>query len=139
MYQRAQAASGRCKMAYAIDCEEVDVEAQPLDRQQSCVDVSVALQVSGFDRNGHFFTEQTATSDFSVSGCSFQLTAAVGPDALLALLPVGHTAESAARPVFYQVVWTKELPCGLAVGATRVPGVNAWRRLLFTQTQLRSR
>lgn len=126
-------------MASAIDCEDVDVEAQPLDRQQSCVEVSVALQVSGFDRSGHFFSEQTATSDFSVNGCSFQLTATVGPDTLLALLPVGHTAESAARPAFYQVVWTKALPSGLAVGATRVPGVNAWRKLLFTPKQSHSR
>ena len=134
----SRAASQRCTMASATDCEDAVVKAHPLVRREARVGVSLALQVSGFDRNGRFFTERTSTSDFSENGCSFRLNVLTAPNAILALVPVGDTAES-ARPVFYRVIWTKELSSGVAVGATRVAGENAWRSLLFAQKQSRSR
>jgi hypothetical protein len=110
------------EMADDPDHEQSLNDAFPRVRREPRVVAAIMVEVSGFDQDGHFFTEHTATQNVSQSGCCFHLSAALSPDALVALQSAGGEAGLPTRPAFYQVVWMETLDPGALVGAFRTNG-----------------
>lgn len=70
----------------------------------------VAIEVSGFDARGCFFTERTSTLDVSPSGCCFLLQAEVQPASGISVRVVRRRNGLIVDdpPVLFRVAWVRQ-------------------------------
>jgi hypothetical protein len=89
---------------------------------------SLPIGVSGFNREGRYFTEQTATFDVSNLGCRFRLSAEVGKDSVVAIRVSRRENGIAADspPVLFRLAWVKQTEHGWTVGAEQLQPNRPW-------------
>jgi hypothetical protein len=87
-----------------------------------------AIEVCGFDRCGHFFTERSETCNVSTRGCKFYLRTEVEREAILALRVVERHDQRGnnAAPVLFQVVRIGREPSGWTLGALKLRAEDLW-------------
>ena len=86
------------------------------------------IEVSGFDRNGRFFSERTLTSDISDNGCKFDLQTEVDRQSALAIRVIHrrHGLELDSRPVLFEVARMEPQPGGWTMGASLMQPIGPW-------------
>ncbi len=87
-----------------------------------------AIEVCGFDRCGHFFTERSETCNVSIRGCKFYLRTEVEREAIWALRVVERHDQHGnnAAPVLFQVVRIGREPSGWTLGALKLRAEDLW-------------
>ena len=87
------------------------------------------IEITGFDRAGRFFTEQTKTADISEIGCRFDLLTPVesGNVVAIKLLPPGKATLPEEKPLLFEVVWTVARTIGWTVGTRKLQGDKIWK------------
>jgi hypothetical protein len=75
-------------------------------RRESRLPLTFPIEVSGLDRRGHFFTEQSSCFDVGEASCAFRLRADVEEDAVVAIRSFHWQNNNVldSRPVLFQVV-----------------------------------
>jgi hypothetical protein len=86
------------------------------------------IEVCGFDRCGHFFTERSETCDVSIRGCKFYLRTEVEREAIVALRVVERhdLRGNDGAPVLFQVVRIGREPSGWTLGAIKLRAEDLW-------------
>ncbi len=117
-------------MKNAIDWEELSLEASQDRRRERRIPLAFPVEVSGFDQNGRYFSEQTMTADISESGCRFHLKIQVHCGAVVALKVVsrGNSKALPDRPLLFQVARVKQEGDGdgWVVGAVKLQPESLW-------------
>lgn len=88
------------------DSSDVCTIAPPERRREWRKSRGVAVEISGFDARGRFFTERTSTLDVNDSGCSFLLNAEVEKNSPISVRMI-HRREGLMpgdSPVLFRVV-----------------------------------
>jgi len=87
-----------------------------------------AIEVSGFDRCGHFFTERSETCNVSIRGCKFYLRTEVEREAIVALRVIERKGQrgNEAPPMLFQVVRIGREPSGWTLGALKLRAEDLW-------------
>lgn len=91
----------------------------------------VAVEVSGFDTRGRFFTERTSTVDVSDSGCCFLLNAEVEKNSAVSVRVIRRRNGLMLDdpPVLFRVVWTHLIYPGRpkwTVAGAKLQPVHLW-------------
>jgi hypothetical protein len=75
-------------------------------RREARLPLTFPIEVSGFDRRGRFFTEQSSCFDVGEASCAFRLHAEVEEDAVVAIRSFHWQNNNVldSRPVLFQVV-----------------------------------
>ena len=75
-------------------------------RREPRLPLTFPIEVSGLDRAGHFFTEQSSCSDVGEASCAFRLRADMEEDAVVAIRSFHWQNHNVldSRPVLFQVV-----------------------------------
>ena len=97
-------------------------------RREPRLSISFPIEVSGFDRNGKFFSERTTTDDISDHGCRFQLQAELDPTTVVAvkvLRPDGPLSEP-TKLILYQIARVQKGADGSMIGAAKLQSENIW-------------
>ncbi|HEY4949581.1 MAG TPA: hypothetical protein VIH88_04535 [Candidatus Acidoferrales bacterium] len=86
------------------------------------------IEVCGFDRCGHFFTERSETCNVSVRGCKFYLRTEVEREAIVALRVIERHDQRGndAVPVLFQVARIEREPGAWALGAWKLRAEDLW-------------
>jgi hypothetical protein len=87
-----------------------------------------SIDVCGFDRCGHFFTERSETCDVSDGGCKFYLRTEVERDAVVALRVIDRSNRRGndTSPVLFQVARIERESSGWALGALKLDAQDLW-------------
>lgn len=98
-----------------------------LDREPR-IPIVYPIRVQGFDVNGYYFNEATATIDVSHNGCHFKLRTQVALRAPL-VFSLAETFNQSATffRAFHEVVWVHPVEDGWEIGARRVRGPSMLR------------
>src|SRR5208282_6243106 len=110
------------------DWDELKIEANHDRRSQPRSAIKIQIEVCGFNCQGRFFSEKTATCDVSDGGCKFPLRTEVDKESIVTIRVITRRngQESDARPVLFQVNWSKELPDGFTLGASKLQAGAIW-------------
>jgi len=88
----------------------------------------IPIEVSGIDRGGQPFCENTLTSDVSARGCRFLLQKELEKDAIVAIRVLrtlsGQPGDS--RLVMFQIIYIRQDPGGWTMGAWTLQPDVAW-------------
>lgn len=96
-------------------------------RRERRIPLTFPVEVNGFDRQGRYFSERTATTDVSEWGCRLQLAADVEPGTVVALRIVSRAPESGIRrALLFQIVWVEWGEGFNTVGAAKLQSENIW-------------
>lgn len=97
-------------------------------RREPRVPLSLPIGVSGFDRDGRFFTERTSTFDVSKLGCRFPLHAEMGKDSVVAIRVVhrGNGMDADSPPVLFRLAWVRQSEHGWTLGAEQLQPDRPW-------------
>lgn len=97
-------------------------------RRERRIPLTFPVEVNGFDCQGRYFSERTATTDVSEWGCRMQLAADVEPGTVVALRIVSRAPESGVRrALLFQIVWVEFAEGAKMVGAAKLQPENIWR------------
>ncbi len=85
-------------------------------RHEPRLPLTFPIEVSGFDRHGHFFTEQSSCSDVGEASCAFRLRTEVEEDAVVAIRSFHWQNNNVldSRPVLFQVARVESAPARAA-------------------------
>jgi PilZ domain len=110
------------------DWDELKIDANRERRQEPRSIRKVPIEVCGFNRHGRFFSEKTTTFDVSDGGCRFLLRTDVEKESVVAIRVITRRngQETDSRPVLFQVNWSKELPDGFTLGASKLQPGAMW-------------
>jgi hypothetical protein len=113
--------------------------AGPERRREERVPRALPIGVSGFDRNGRFFTERTSTCDVSSLGCRFPLRVEMGKDSVVAIRVIrrGNGLEADSPPVLFRLAWVQQAEHGWTLGAEQLQPDRPWS-VHFPQERARS-
>jgi hypothetical protein len=91
--------------------------------------LNYSIEVTGIDRSGRLFTEQTKTQDVSELGCRFSLLTAVEPGNIVAikLLPSGKATVPEEKSLLFEVIWTVARTSGWTVGTRKLQNDKIWK------------
>jgi hypothetical protein len=97
-------------------------------RRDPRVPLSLPIGVSGFDRDGRFFTERTSTFDVSKLGCKFLLHVEMGKDSVVAIRVIhrGNGLEADSPPVLFRLAWVRQTEHGWTLGAEQLQQDRPW-------------
>jgi hypothetical protein len=96
-------------------------------RKERRIPLTFPVEVNGFDRQGRYFSERTATTDVSEWGCRLQLAADVEPGTVVALRIVARGANGGVRrALLFQIVWVEFTEGVNMVGAAKLQPENIW-------------
>ena len=86
------------------------------------------IEICGFDRCGHFFTERSETCNVSVRGCKFYLRTEVEREAIVALRVIERHDQRGndAAPVLFQVARIEREPSAWALGVWKLRAEDLW-------------
>lgn len=114
---------------FTSDWEDVSLKARGAQAREPRVPVKHSIEVCGFDRHGHFFTERSMTTDVSESGCDFDLHREVERDSIIAIRVINHRfgREIDSQPILFKIARME--PCSIGwtlVGSKLQPGGPCW-------------
>ena len=115
-------------MNAATNWQQLSEEASKDRRRERRIHLAFPIEVSGFDINGRYFAERTATSDVSQGGCRFPLQTEVGRGTVVAIKLVSRESGAAqpGRPLLFQVAWVAQEEEGWTLGASNLQRENLW-------------
>jgi PilZ domain len=115
-------------MKAETDWEELSAEASRDRRREKRIPLVFPIEVSGFDKNGRFFSERTVTADVSESGCRFQLKTEVERGAVLAIRLASQHArrQLPERPLLFKVARVAEEKSCWTLGASKLQPESLW-------------
>lgn len=115
-------------MEHAVNWEELGIEANRDRRKETRIPLAIAIEVTGFDVEGKFFSDATKTVDISERGCSFWLKRKVERGGIVAIKVIAkgrkHSADQ--RPFLYQVARTTANGEGWMTGAAKLQTESIW-------------
>jgi hypothetical protein len=97
-------------------------------RHELRAELKFPVEVCGFDRNGRFFSEKTATSDVSDGGCKLHVRTEVDKGSVLAIRIIRRRfgLEVDARPMLFQVNWIRAAASGWDIGVAKLQPGKIW-------------
>jgi hypothetical protein len=98
-------------------------------RKEQRFELSIAIEVSGIDRNGEVFHIRTFTRDVSRWGCRFLMSVEVKTDDIVALRVISSPAEGSAAQTqqsLFQVLHVNREKDGWLVGAWKMDDEDVW-------------
>ncbi|HXJ17617.1 MAG TPA: hypothetical protein VNM68_10540 [Candidatus Polarisedimenticolia bacterium] len=97
-------------------------------RREPRLPLTLSIGVTGFDRDGRFFTERTSTFDVSNLGCRFPLHAEMGKDSVVAIRVIRRASglEVDSPPVLFRLAWVEEAEHGWTLGAEQLQPGRPW-------------
>lgn len=114
-------------METAVNWEELGIEANRDRRREARIPLAIAIEVTGFDAQGKFFSDTTKTVDVSERGCSFRLKRRVDRGGIVAIkVAVKHRKQSEQRPFLYQVARATADGDGWIMGAAKLQSESVW-------------
>jgi len=115
-------------METAVNWEELGIEANRDRRRESRIPLAIAIEVTGFDAQGKFFSDATKTVDVSERGCSFRLKQRVERGGIVAVKVAvkNRKQESEQRPFLYQVARATADGDAWIMGAAKLQPESVW-------------
>lgn len=114
-------------METTVNWEELGIEANKDRRRESRIPLAIAIEVTGFDAGGKFFSDATKTVDVSERGCSFWLKRRVERGGIVAIkVMVRSHKQSEQRPFLYQVARATAHGEGWITGAAKLQPESVW-------------
>jgi PilZ domain len=114
--------------AQASEWEELTAQAQRDRRQEPRLKLPYPIEVYGFDRAGHYFSERTVTLNVSPSGCMLDIKHQPEEQGVLAIRRMARDGTRIAehKPMLFLVCWTQRLGRRWAVGASKLQSGDFW-------------
>ena len=108
--------------------DELTAEAQRDRRREPRLTLPYPVEVFGFDRAGHYFSERTVTLNVSPCGCMLDLKHHPEEQGVMA---IRRTARDGTRvpehkPMLFLVCWTQRLGRRWAVGVSKLQSGDFW-------------
>ena len=115
-------------MGSITDWELWSQEAMTERRKCKRVPLAFPIEVCGFDRTGHLFSERTATYNISDSGCRFPIQTQLERGDVVAIRLLSRQSEPSAqsKALLFQVVWAAREADGWMVGTLQLQPDNIW-------------
>ncbi|HVN08451.1 MAG TPA: PilZ domain-containing protein [Patescibacteria group bacterium] len=108
--------------------DELTAEAQRDRRREPRLKLPYPIEVYGFDRAGHYFSERTVTLNVSPGGCMLDLKHHPEERGVLAIRRTARDGTRMAehKPMLFLVCWTQRLGRRWAVGASKLQTGDFW-------------
>jgi hypothetical protein len=108
--------------------EELTAEAQRDRRREPRLKLPYPIEVYGFDRAGHYFSERTVTLNVSTGGCMLDLKHQPEEQGVLAIRRTARDGTRVAehKPMLFLVCWTQKMARRWAVGASKLQAGDFW-------------
>lgn len=115
-------------METTVNWEELGIEANRDRRREVRIPLAIAIEVTGFDATGRFFSDATRTVDISECGCSFWLKQRVERGGIVAIkvMAKGRKHPADQRPFLYQVARSTASGEGWVTGAAKLQAESVW-------------
>ena len=114
-------------METTVNWEELGIEANRDRRREVRIPLAIAIEVTGFDAHGKFFSDATKTVDVSERGCSFRLKRRVDRGGIVAIkVTVKNRKPPEQRPFLYQVARATADGDGWIMGAAKLQPESVW-------------
>jgi DNA-binding Lrp family transcriptional regulator len=115
-------------METTVNWEELGIEANRDRRREARIPLAIAIEVTGFDAQGKFFSDATKTVDVSERGCSFRLKRRVERGGIVAIKVTvkSRKQQSEQRPFLYQVARATADGEGWIIGAAKLQPESVW-------------
>lgn len=115
-------------METTVNWAELGIEANRDRRREARIPLAIAIEVTGFDAQGKFFSDATKTVDVSERGCSFRLKQRVDRGGIVAIKVAvkNRKQESEQRPFLYQVARATADGDGWIMGAAKLQPESVW-------------
>lgn len=115
-------------METTVNWEELGIEANKDRRREARIPLTIAIEVTGFDAQGKFFSDAAKTVDVSERGCSFRLKRRVERGGIVAIKVTmkNRKQQSEQRPFLYQVARATADGDGWIVGAAKLQPESIW-------------
>lgn len=115
-------------METTVNWEELGIEANRDRRREARIPLAIAIEVTGFDAQGKFFSDATKTVDVSERGCSFRLKRRVDRGGIVAIKVAVKNRKQASeqRPFLYQVARATADGDGWIMGAAKLQPESVW-------------
>ncbi len=114
--------------AQASQWDELTAEAQRDRRREPRLKLPYPVEVYGFDRAGHYFSERTVTLNVSPGGCMLDIKHQPEEQGVLAIRRTARDGTRVAelKPMLFLVCWTQRLGRRWAVGASKIQSGDIW-------------
>jgi hypothetical protein len=115
-------------METAPDWETLGDEAGRDRRIEKRIALAFPIEVSGFDRAGNFFAENTTTADISESGCRFSLITEVLAKTVVALKLLSRRGPEPQpdKPLLFKIAWVSREKDRWMFGAMKLQKESVW-------------
>lgn len=115
-------------METTVNWEELGIEANRDRRREARIPLAIAIEVTGFDAQGKFFSDATKTVDVSERGCSFRLKRRVERGGIVAIKVKVKNGkqQSEQRPFLYQVARATADGDHWVMGAAKLQPESVW-------------
>lgn len=112
----------------SAEWEELTAETQRDRRREPRLKLPFPVEVYGFDRQGHYFTERTVTLNVSSGGCMLELKHCPDDEGVLAIRRVTRDGARTPdyKPVLFLVCWSHKMPRRCLVGASKLQSGDMW-------------
>ena len=112
----------------ATSWDELTEEAQRDRRREPRLKLPYPVEVYGFDRAGHYFSERTVTLNVSPGGCMLDLKHQPEEQGVLAIRRTARdgTRMPEQKPMLFVVCWTQRLGRRWAVGVSKLQSGDFW-------------
>jgi len=114
--------------AKASEWDELTAEAQRDRRREPRLKLPYPIEVYGFDRAGHYFSERTVTLNVSPGGCMLDIKHQPEEQGVLAIRRTSRDGRrlDGQKPMLFLVCWTQRLGRRWAVGASKLQTGDFW-------------
>jgi hypothetical protein len=108
--------------------EELTEEVRRDRRREKRVTLAYPIEIYGFDRHGHYFTERAVTQNVSPSGCRFELKQEPEAQGVLAIRVVRREGARTAvhKPVLFLICWVQRSGRRWLIGASKLQSDDMW-------------
>lgn len=115
-------------METTVNWEELGIEANKDRRREVRIPLTIAIEVTGFDAQGKFFSDAAKTVDVSERGCSFRLKRRVERGGIVAIKVTmkNRRQQLEQRPLLYQVARATADGDGWILGAAKLQPESIW-------------
>jgi len=112
----------------ASNWEELTAQAQRDRRREPRLKLPYPIEVYGFDRAGHYFSERAVTLNVSTGGCMFDIKHQPEEQGVLAIRRVARDGSRVPehKPMLFLVCWTHRLGRRWAVGVSKLQSGDFW-------------
>jgi PilZ domain-containing protein len=108
--------------------DELTAEAQRDRRREPRLNLPYPIEVYGFDRTGHYFSERTVTLNVSPGGCMLDIKHEPEQQGVLAIRRITRDGSrvSEHKPMLFLICWTQKLGRRWAVGVSKLQSGDIW-------------